>query len=151
MSSRLHLPNTIDIDGIAKNSAQAVRRSDIRNLSLRQNKISNLGTVSVALIIRDWVDTGSTGNNPFNNDRHVLFDMETSRAEGENGIEAQHEDVGGSIPHAIPLQDEHLGRLVTLDLKGNDIRVSRPFLSCSAISSDTCVASRVESTILLKS
>jgi hypothetical protein len=104
--------------------AQAVRRSDIRNLSLRQNKISNLGTVSVALMIRDWVDTSPVGNNPFQNDRHVLFDMESSHAEGEEDAEPLEAEKIAPIPPAIPLQEEHLGRLVTLDLKGNDIRVS---------------------------
>lgn len=102
-------------------TAQAVRRSEIRNLSLRQNKISNLGTVSVALMIRDWMDVGPVGNNPFSSDRTVGADgqRDAGRPEEEE-LQTYNTD---SIPPIISLQGQQLGRLVTLDLKGNDIRV----------------------------
>lgn len=104
-----------------------MRRSDIRNLSLRQNKISNLGTVSIALMIRDWTDTASIGNNPFHNDRLVSSDAHAPvRSEDDEVSRAQHLNNGGSIPPSIPLQEQQLGRLITLDLRGNDIRVRWP-------------------------
>jgi hypothetical protein len=102
-----------------------VRRSEIRNLSLRQNKISNLGTVSVALMIRDWMDVGPVGNNPFSNERSSQTDgqRDTGRPEEEE-LQTYNTD---SIPPIISLQGQQLGRLVTLDLKGNDIRVRFQF------------------------
>lgn len=102
-----------------------MRRSEIRNLSLRQNKISNLGSVSLALMIRDWIDSGPVGNNPFSNDGSAQ--MGGQRVDGhpdENEILKELQTYNAkSIPPSISLQGQQLGRLVTLDLKGNDIRV----------------------------
>ena len=103
-----------------------MRRSDIRNLSLRQNKISNLGTVSLALMIRDWTDSGPVGNNPFSNDRSASMDEQRVNGRSdEDEVSTRLQTYNGeSIPPSVSLQGHQLGRLVTLDLKGNDIRVN---------------------------
>jgi protein phosphatase 1 regulatory subunit 37 len=72
-------------------------------------------------MIRDWMDVGPVGNNPFSSERSAQTDgqRDTERPE-EEGLQTYNTD---SIPPIISLQGQQLGRLVTLDLKGNDIRV----------------------------
>lgn len=76
-------------------------------------------------MIRDWMDIGPVGNNPFSNDRSTQTDgqRDTSRTAEEEGSTQFQTHNADSIPPVISLQGQQLGRLVTLDLKGNDIRV----------------------------
>ena len=74
-------------------------------------------------MIRDWIDSGPVGNNPFSNDRLAQGQRVDGHDEVEVATEMQTYNAE-SIPPAISLQSQPLGRLVTLDLKGNDIRVS---------------------------
>ncbi|KAJ9105952.1 hypothetical protein QFC19_003286 [Naganishia cerealis] len=104
--------------------AQSIRRSDLRNLSLRQNRISNLGTVAIATMIRDWADEAFTGRNPFDTDRSApLLPSETDQKTGNADDQVQ-SNQSPDHPIHIPssITPERLGHLVTLDLKRNDIR-----------------------------
>ncbi|KAJ9103242.1 hypothetical protein QFC21_002665 [Naganishia friedmannii] len=106
--------------------AQSIRKSELRNLSLRQNRISNLGTVAIATMIRDWPDDTATGRNPFGTtERHgatVLFSETDHQADSEDDQGQFHHPA--EYPLSIPssLTPQRLGQLVTLDLKKNDIR-----------------------------
>ncbi|WVQ77942.1 hypothetical protein IAT38_000022 [Cryptococcus sp. DSM 104549] len=57
---------TIRMDGcglraaVLETLAQGVRSSDLRNISLRRNKINALGAVALALMIRDYPDSAAT-------------------------------------------------------------------------------------------
>lgn len=63
---RFHLLPAADIINLSMSTAQAVRVSSLRNISLRHNKINATGAVAVALMIRDYPDRfpASAGNSP---------------------------------------------------------------------------------------
>jgi hypothetical protein len=105
----------------------------LKNLSMRRNRINATGAVAIALIIRDYPDnrpTTSAINSGGVSNGDALF----SRLNGES-MRAGTPDIT-ETPRDFPVppihpsvvagtEPEKLGPLVTLDIKGNEIRVSR--------------------------
>lgn len=162
-------------------TAQGIRQSTIRHLSLRNNRIPSLGGVSLAVMIKDYPDlsaspfspsatspSATTTYTPYTPrsrrklDEGPLPDIPVVASNSTGGITSRHipssyvrpgmsdssgdSDDEDDLP-PVPVTKEEkmernlmqtrvrslddvqrLGRLVTLDLKGNDLRV-RFFLS----------------------
>lgn len=91
---------------------QSIRRSQVKNLSLRRNKINSLGAVAVAVMLRDYPDSS------ISQDRlsPALRQLATSAANGD--VVPGH----FSPPPTPDASDDKLGPLVTLDVRGNDMR-----------------------------
>jgi len=109
----------------------SLRRSNLKNLSIRRNRINATSAVAVALIIRDYPDnrpTATAANNG-NTNGEALFlrlNQDIPRAGTPDAMDVERDL---PLPPVHPWigytsESEKLGSLVTLDVKGNDIRVS---------------------------
>lgn len=87
---------------------QSIRRSDIKNLSLRRNKINALGAVAVAVMLRDYPDAAVSTNR---------LSPESLNLTGGKPNETK-----ATTSVAPVTEPEKLGRLVTLDVRTNDIK-----------------------------
>lgn len=109
----------------------SLRRSNLKNLSIRRNRINATGAVAVALIIRDYPDNRPTASavNTGNSNGEALFsrlNQDIPRAGTPDAMDGERDlplpPVHPSIGHTSEV--EKLGSLVTLDVKGNDIKAS---------------------------
>lgn len=103
--------------------AHGIRHSDLKNISLRRNRISNLGAVALALMIRDYPDSAVAHSASIPLVVSSSAGGVTTRTVPEGYGNPQ---LGGSaLQRSVRALDgvERLGNLLTLDLKGNEIRV----------------------------
>lgn len=111
---------TLKMDGCNLRAAslehlgQSLRRSHVKNLSLRRNKINALGAVAVAVMLRDYPDSS------ISQDRlsPALRQLASSTANGGDVVP----DHFSPARTANDSSDEKLGPLITLDVRGNDMR-----------------------------
>jgi hypothetical protein len=117
-------------------SGYSLRRSNLKNLSIRRNRINATGAVALALIIRDYPDNrpvASAVNSGVSNGEGLFsrLNQEGPRAELSDATDGPRDP---SVPSTYPsvtnsVDPEKLGPLVTLDIKGNEIRVSEVALT----------------------
>lgn len=123
--------------------AHGVRSSSLKHISLRRNKINALGAVALAIMIRDYAlapesSTGSalqavSPNLEITNPLGAAANGHPAEGPEEEGTRARaaaERDAwqNSEARHKLRKQIEELprtGSLLTLDIKGNDIRVSR--------------------------
>lgn len=134
--------------------SHAIRSPDsrIKHLSLRRNKITALGAVALAVMLRDHPDSDDAGPSH----TQLLNAVKAASSEGNSMTSPTLSAVMArgnkppldtppnqpsppmSPPRAIsPSPSERFGSLLTLDVRSNDIRVSRALCNAVAKGSDT--------------
>lgn len=80
--------------------SQAVRFSDIRHLSLRRNKIGQLASVALAMMLKDYPDSVALDPNTAaaqNRDGRTYFDLDAASSAASGGIGADASDRSGRM------------------------------------------------------
>ncbi|SPO23700.1 uncharacterized protein UTRI_03772_B [Ustilago trichophora] len=111
--------------------SQAVRFSDIRHLSLRRNKIGQLASVALAIMLKDYPDSVALDPNTAaaqNRDGRTYFDSDAASSAASGGIGTDAADRSGRMlrPHDAQATPERRPRSYSPGLPEVPVIVSSP-------------------------